>query len=170
MILCQCEKTFSMWFFMIFSGRMFTICIFFFLRCNVIKTFRSKKISPPFLPVTFWNSYGIIQFWMRIMRRKNIILCSSPLKAPIADAKTAGSLVIWPPACYLFNQYFNLRHFPALISHQPPGRYRILSNNFHLPPTESDDLEPEYGTLPGGDAYGLPWQLLWRSLPAVPGS
>ena len=121
-ILCQCEKTFSMWFFMIFSGRMLAICIFFFLRCNVIKTFRSKKISPPFLPVTFWNSYGIIQFWMRIMRRKNIILCSSPLKAPIADAKTAGSLVIWPPACYLFNQYFNFRQFPALISPPLPGR------------------------------------------------
>ena len=37
------------------------ICIFFFLRCNIIKTFSPKKITPLFLPITLGNSYRITQ-------------------------------------------------------------------------------------------------------------
>ena len=42
----------------------------------------------------------------------------------------------------------------VLISHAPPGRYKILNNRIHPQPRGWDDPVPGYDIPPGGDAHG----------------
>lgn len=50
------------------------------------------------------------------------------------------------------------KYFRNPTSPHKPEKYKTSNNNFHLPPTVSDDPVTGYGTLPVSNAYAH-WQL-----------